>query len=180
LQDGLRPGARAAVQHLLDVGIGPVLLSGDARGTCEAIGRALDVEHIRPEVLPAERGDEVARLSDGGAVVAVIGTSPGDDVALSAASVSVAIASAGGTSAEWSVQLASEDVRDAAIALRLAHEARRHARTGLGIALIPAALAALGVAFAVIPPALAPLLALAGASVAALRPRDLADRGGLA
>ncbi len=180
LQDGLRPGARAAVQHLLDVGIEPVLLSGDARETCEAIGRALDVEHIRPEVLPAERGDEVARLSDGGAVVAVIGTSPGDDVALSAASVSVAIASAGGTNAEWSVQLASEDVRDAAIALRLAHEARRHARTGLGIALIPAALAALSVAFAVIPPALAPLLALAGASVAALRPRDLADRGGLA
>ncbi len=177
MQDGLRPGARAAVQHLLDVGIEPVLLSGDARETCEAIGRALDVEHIRPEVLPTERGDEVARLADGGALVAVIGTSPSDDVALSAASVSVAIGSAGGTSAEWSVQLASDDVRDAAMALRLAHEARRRAKTGLSIAFIPAALASLGVAFALLPPALAPALALAAAGVAALRPRDSGEGG---
>ncbi|MEZ4221328.1 MAG: HAD family hydrolase [Polyangiaceae bacterium] len=172
LQDGLRPGARAAVQHLLDVGVEPVLLSGDARETCEAIGRALDIEHIRPEVLPTERGDEVARLADGGAVVAVIGSSPADDVALSAAGVSVAIGNAGGTSAEWSVQLASDDVRDAALALRLAHEGRHQARTGLGIAVIPAALSALAVALAVLPPAAAPLIALLGSAAAALRPKN--------
>ncbi len=70
LQDGLRPGARAAVQHVLDVGVEPVLLSGDARETCEALGRALDVEHVRPEVPPNERGDEIRRLTDGGAVTA--------------------------------------------------------------------------------------------------------------
>ena len=57
LQDGLRPGARAAVQHLLDAGLEPVLLSGDTRETCEALGRAVDIDHIRPEVLPADRGD---------------------------------------------------------------------------------------------------------------------------
>ena len=32
LQDGVRPGARASVQYLLDAGIEPVLLSGDSRG----------------------------------------------------------------------------------------------------------------------------------------------------
>ena len=91
LQDGLRPGARAAVQHLLDVGVEPVLLSGDARETCEALGRALDIDHIRPELLPAERGDEIRRLADGGAVVAVIGRSPADDASLAAADVSIAL-----------------------------------------------------------------------------------------
>ena len=85
LQDGLRPGARAAVQHLLDVGVEPVLLSGDARETCEALGRALDVDHIRPEIPPGERGDAVRRLADGGAIVAVVGHSPTYDVALAAA-----------------------------------------------------------------------------------------------
>ena len=84
LQDGLRPGARAAVQHLLDVGIEPVLLSGDTRETCEALGRAVDIDHIRPEVLPVDRGDEIRRLADGGAVVAVLGRSPNDDATLSA------------------------------------------------------------------------------------------------
>ncbi|MES1183851.1 MAG: HAD family hydrolase, partial [Myxococcales bacterium] len=55
LQDGLRAGARAAVQHVMDVGVEPILLSGDARDTCEALGRALDIDHLRPEVPPSER-----------------------------------------------------------------------------------------------------------------------------
>ena len=41
LQDGLRPGARAAVQRLHDARVEPVLLSGEARDTCETIARAV-------------------------------------------------------------------------------------------------------------------------------------------
>lgn len=171
LQDGLRPGARAAVQHLLDVGVEPVLLSGDARETCEAIGRALDIEHIRPEVLPADRGDEVRRLADGGATVAVVGRSPGDDIALGAADVSAALSSAGSSTAEWGIQLASDDVRDAAYAVRLAHRAKSEARLGLLLTLIPGVASALGVAFALIPPAIAPLAALLGTIAALFRLR---------
>ncbi len=171
LQDGLRPGARAAVQHLLDVGVEPVLLSGDARETCEAIGRALDIDHLRPEITPAERGDEIRRLADGGAVVAVVGRTPADDNALAAADVSIALASAGSSTAEWGVQLASDDVRDAAFAVRLAHDARREARLGLLLTLAPAlvgtALATLGL----VPAPVAPLLAVAGTIAAVIRAR---------
>jgi cation transport ATPase len=174
LQDGLRPGARAAVQHLLDVGVEPVLLSGDARETCEAIGRALDIEHIRPEVLPSERGDEIRRLADGGATVAVVGRSPGDDVGLSAADISAALDSAGSSTAEWGIQLASDDVRDAAYAIRLAHRARAEARLGLMLAIAPGLTAALGVAFALIPPAVAPLAGFAGVMAALFRVRSRA------
>ena len=172
LQDGLRPGARAAVQHLLDVGVEPVLLSGDSRETCEAIGRALDVEHVRPEVLPTDRGEEIRRLSEGGAIVAVLGRSPADDVALSAADVSVALGAAGSSSAEWSVQLASDDVRDAAYSLRIAHKTRAEARLGLGLALAPGAFVALAVAFTLLPPVLAPLAAFAGSIAALVRLRS--------
>lgn len=172
LQDGLRPGARAAVQHLLDVGVEPVLLSGDSRETCEAIGRALDIEHVRPEVLPTERGEEIRRLSEGGAIVAVLGQSPTDDVALSAADVSVALGSAGSSSAEWAVQLAADDVRDAAYALRIAHRTRAGARLGLALALAPGLAGAIAVAFALVPPAIAPLAAFAGGTAALLRLRS--------
>ncbi|HKO46919.1 MAG TPA: HAD family hydrolase [Polyangiaceae bacterium] len=171
LQDGLRPGARAAVQHLLDVNVEPVLLSGDARETCEAIGRALDIDHLRPEIPPNERGDEIRRLADSGAVVAVVGRSPADDSALAAADVSIALSAAGSSTAEWSVQLASDDVRDAAYAVRLAHDARRESRLGLALTLAPALIGALLATLNLLPVALAPLFALAGTLAALLKAR---------
>lgn len=171
LQDGLRPGARAAVQHVLDVGIEPILLSGDARETCEALGRALDIDHLRPEVPPGERADEVRRLRDGGAVVAVVGRTPNDDGALSAADVSVALSAAGSGASEWSVQLASDDVRDAAYSLRVAHQARREALLGLGLILAPAAGAVVVAAFGFAPAALSPIATLLGTLAALSRLR---------
>ena len=171
LQDGLRPGARAAVQHLLDVNVEPVLLSGDARETCEAIGRALDIDHLRPEIPPNERGDEIRRLADSGAVVAVVGRSPADDSALAAADVSIALSAAGSSTAEWNVQLASDDVRDAAYAVRLAHDTRREARLGLALTLAPALVGALLATLNLLPIALAPLFALAGTFAALIKAR---------
>jgi P-type E1-E2 ATPase len=159
------------VQHLLDAGIEPVLLSGDTRETCEALGRAVDIDHIRAEVLPQDRSEEIRRLSDGGATVAVLGRSPVDDSALSSADVSVALDSAGFSAAEWSVQLASDDIRDAAFALRLAHDCRRHALTGLAAAAAPGLGASL-LMTAGLSPTITPVLsALAGAIYAVGRLR---------
>jgi P-type E1-E2 ATPase len=171
LQDGLRPGARAAVQHLLDIGVEPVLLSGDSRETCEALGHALDIDHLRPELAPAERADAIRRLMDGGAVVAVVGRSPADDLALGAGDVSIALATAGSTTAEWNVQLASDDVRDAAFALRLAHDARREARLAFLLALSPGAMASLAATLGLVTPALGPVAAALGGALALIRLR---------
>ncbi|MEO8900126.1 MAG: HAD family hydrolase [Polyangiaceae bacterium] len=171
LQDGLRPGARAAVQHLLDVSVEPILVSGDARDTCEAIGRALDIDHLRPEIPPTERGDEIRRLADGGAVVAVVGRSPMDDNALAAADVAIALSAAGSSTTEWSVQLASDDVRDAAYAVRLAHNARREARLGLAFTLAPALVGTALATLNLVPVAVAPLFAMVGTLAAVIRAR---------
>lgn len=118
-QDGLRKGARAAVQHLLDAGIEPVLLSGDARETCEALAKTLDIEHVRPDVLPADRGKEVERLRSGGANVAVVGRSPVDDLPLASATISIALPSQGLQAAGFDIDLASDEVHKAALALRI-------------------------------------------------------------
>ncbi len=171
LQDGLRPGARAAVQRLLDARIEPVLLSGEARETCETIGRALDVEHIRPEVLPQDRGSEVRALAEGGHVVAVLGHPRDDDSALGAAQVSVALGAAGGTPGEWSVALASNDVRDAARALSIAIESRDRTKIAIVLGLAPGGVAAVGLALGIVPLVLAPLVALAGLAAAVVHAR---------
>ena len=166
LQDGLRPGARAAVQHLLDAQIEPVLMSGDSRETCEAIGRSLDIDHIRPEVLPAGRAAEVRSLIESGLSVAVLGHAGVDEAALGAADVAVALAAAGSTPGDFAITLASDDVRDAALALALAHRARNEARLGLALAAVPALIGATAIAFGLLPPAFAPIASLLGGAMA--------------
>ncbi|WP_437485119.1 HAD-IC family P-type ATPase [Sorangium sp. So ce1014] len=173
LQDGLRPGARAAIQHLLDAQIEPVLMSGDARETCEAIGRSLDIDHIRPEVLPADRGAEVRRLIDAGTSVAVLGHAGVDDAALGAADVSVALGAAGSAPADFSTVLASDDVRDAALSLALAHRTRLEARVGLALSVAPALVGAAVISAFVLPPAYAPIASLLGGVMAVVHARAL-------
>ncbi|MCL2777187.1 MAG: HAD family hydrolase [Polyangiaceae bacterium] len=165
LQDGLRRGARAAIQRLHDAGIEPVLLSGEARETCETIARALDIEHVRPEILPADRGAEVRALADGGHVVAAIGHASSDGGALGSADVPVAMGQAGPVPGEWSVALASDDVRDAALALTVPRACRERARV---IALVGAgaqALSLFGIVFGIAPPVVAPVVSVIAAVI---------------
>jgi cation transport ATPase len=172
LQDGLRAGARGAVQRLLDAKLEPVLLSGEARETCETIGRALDIDHVRPEILPSDRGAEVKALGEGAHTVAVIGHPATDDGALGAADVAVAMRSAGSTPGEWAVSLASDDVRDAAAALAIPHATRERVRVAIALGVAPSVVAAILVAFGIAPLAVAPLAGLVGAIAALVHAKD--------
>ena len=163
LQDGLRPGARAAVQRLHDARIEPVFLSGEARDTCETIARALDIEHVRPEILPGDRGAEVRALADGGRIVAAVGHPASDDGALGAADVSVAMTAAGAAPGEWAIALASDDVRDAALALTVPRACRERAKTAALIGGAAQGVCLLGVAFGAAPPAVVPIAAVLAA-----------------
>lgn len=163
LQDGLRPGARAAVQRLHDARIEPVLLSGEARETSETIARALDIEHVRPEILPMDRGAEVRALADGGRIVAALGHASTDDGALGAADVSVAMEAAGSAPGEWGVALASDDVRDAALSLTIPRACRDRARVAVIVGGLTQALGALGIGFGIAPPAVVPVLGVLAA-----------------
>jgi cation transport ATPase len=175
LQDGLRAGARAAVQRLLDARVEPVLMSGEARETCETIGRALDIEHVRPEILPADRGAAVRALSEAGSVVAVIGHAAGDDGPLGAADVAIAMSSAGSTPGEWAVGLAGDDVRDAAMALAIPHAVRDRTRVAIALGAAPCVIAILAIGFGVAPLAVAPLAAALSAIAVAVQAREPAS-----
>jgi Cu+-exporting ATPase len=177
LQDGLRPGARAAVQRLHDSRIEPVLLSGEARDTCETIARALDIEHVRPEILPVDRGAEVRSLADGGRIVAALGHASTDDGALGAADVSIAMEAAGAAPGEWAVAIASDDIRDAALALTVPRACRDRARVAVIVGGLTQALGAIGIAFGVAP-AIVPVLGVlaAVAVVSIVREPSYLDR----
>lgn len=123
LSDPVRPGARAAVQRLFDLGIEVVLLSGDHRPTVATLAKQLDVANVRAELLPEARGEEVERLRETGGEVAVVGHPADDDPALDAADISILLGAAGGTADERTVALTTHDVRDAAAALFIARAA---------------------------------------------------------
>lgn len=172
LQDSLRAGAKAAIQVLLDERIEPVLISGDSRATTEAVAHALAVEHVRPEIPASGRAQEVINLIEGGATVAVIGTSPRDDAALGAAPVPIVLE---GAAVSWrdakhgkerAIGLSGKHVLSAPLALIAARRIRTLGVRAVLISSLPPVVAvATSVAF-LAPPFVPPLLAAAGAGLA--------------
>ncbi len=90
--DQIKSNALQAVDRLHQLGIKTVLLTGDNAGSATAVGRALGIDHIVAEVLPADKADQVAALRQGGAVVAMVGDGINDAPALAEADVGVAMA----------------------------------------------------------------------------------------
>lgn len=162
LHDAVRVGAKAAVQLLLDGNIEPILLSGDTRSTGEALGRALSVEHIRPEIPARERGATVKELHLGGASVAVIGHSPLDDSALSGATTPIVLDAAALPEPPGGMTVLSSDVLLAAEALLSLQRLRKEALITWALSVIPMTLGILSATSLLFPALVAPLLAALG------------------
>ncbi len=90
--DQVKPHAKQAIQSLHELGIKTVMLTGDNKGSGEAIGKALGIDEIFAEILPADKADVVAKLKRDGAVVAMVGDGINDAPALAAADVGIAMA----------------------------------------------------------------------------------------
>jgi Cu+-exporting ATPase len=89
--DTLKESAREAVARLHELGIRTLLLSGDNRGSAQAVARALGIDDVRAEVLPADKAEIVRQLRAEGRVVAMVGDGINDAPALAAADVGIAM-----------------------------------------------------------------------------------------
>ncbi|MEK1906139.1 MAG: heavy metal translocating P-type ATPase [Pseudomonas sp.] len=93
--DSLKPGAQTTIRALHDQHISSHLISGDNAGSANAVGRALGIDEIHAQVLPADKAAHIAALKQGGTVVAMVGDGINDAPALAAADVGIAMG--GGT-----------------------------------------------------------------------------------
>ena len=149
VSDPLKPGSRDAIAALKAMGKRTVLISGDAKATAEAVGRALGVDHVEGEVLPEGKVSAVeALLRDGS--VAFVGDGINDAPALAAADVGLAVGTGTDVAIESAeVVLMSGDPRAVAAAIRLSEATMRNIRQnlfwafGYNVALIPVAAGAL-------------------------------------
>ena len=87
VRDTVRPSSRAAVAALRELGIRPVLLTGDNARAAEHVAAqvGIDAADVRAEVLPADKRDVVADLQAHGAVVGMVGDGVNDAAALAQA-----------------------------------------------------------------------------------------------
>ncbi|MGZ5713593.1 MAG: heavy metal translocating P-type ATPase [Caldimonas sp.] len=89
--DTIKASAARAIERLRAQGIRTVLVSGDNRGSAQAVGRQLGIDEIRAEVLPDDKAGIVAALREGGVRVAMVGDGINDAPALAAADVGIAM-----------------------------------------------------------------------------------------
>src|SRR5690606_1442167 len=89
--DSPKASAAAAVKSLQALGVRTVMVTGDNLGSALAVGRALGIDHIEAEVLPADKAAIVNRLKEGGRSVAMVGDGINDAPALASADVGIAM-----------------------------------------------------------------------------------------
>jgi Cu+-exporting ATPase len=150
VRDTSKPTSAEAVRELNELGLTPVLLTGDARAPAERIATEVGIERVLAEVYPEDKVAEVGRLQQAGEVVAMVGDGVNDAPALAQADLGVAIGAGTDVAIEASdVTLVSGDLRAAGDAIRLARKTLRTIKVNLfwafayNVAAIPLAVAGL-------------------------------------
>ncbi len=91
VEDTVKPTAEAAVKELKEMGIEPVMLSGDNKRTAKAVGKRLGFGRVISEVLPQDKESVIRQLQNEGKLAAMVGDGINDAPALARADVGMAI-----------------------------------------------------------------------------------------
>lgn len=107
LADAIRPETKRALQALREVGVRHiVMLTGDNRGTAEAIAREAGVDEVHAELLPADKVSVVESLVAKYGQVAMVGDGVNDAPALGRATLGIAMGAAGSDAAMETADIA--------------------------------------------------------------------------
>lgn len=123
LADRPREDARATVAELRRLDVEVAMVTGDRRGTAEAIARELGIDRVHAEVRPEDKARIVAEERARGRTVAMVGDGINDAPALAAAHVGIAIGT--GTDiaiAASDIALMRGGIGSLPVALRLARQ----------------------------------------------------------
>lgn len=150
IADTVKSESAAVVAHLKNLGITPVMVTGDNATTAEAIAQQVGISEVRAEVLPADKEDLIHELRKKYGPVAMVGDGINDAPALAAADVSIAMG--GGTDVaieSAGITLLRSDIGLVPTALELSRKTMNNIRQnlfwafGYNVVLIPVAMGVL-------------------------------------
>ena len=137
--DRPRESARVTVDRLRAQGVARiVMLTGDSRGTANAIATELGVDDVRAELLPEDKVAAIEELRRAHGAVAMVGDGVNDAPALALADVGIAMGAAGSDAAleTADVALMADDLLRIPFAFRLSRATVRNIRTNLAISIV--------------------------------------------
>ncbi len=91
LADVVRPESADSVRRLKELGIEPIMLTGDSHEVAQRVAAELGIDRFFAEVLPAEKAATVQLVRSEGKIVAMVGDGVNDAPALATADVGIAI-----------------------------------------------------------------------------------------
>jgi P-type Cu+ transporter len=135
--DPIKETTADAVKYLQAEGVRLVMLSGDARGTAEAVGRQLGIDEVVAEVVPEQKVEKIKQLQAAGHFVAMAGDGINDAPALAQANVGIAMGTGTDVAIESaSVTLVKGDLRGICKAIRLSRATMRNVKQNLFFAFV--------------------------------------------
>ena len=120
--DAVKPTSAEAIAELRELGLRPILLTGDNAAVAHAVAAevGIDESDVIADVLPADKVDVVERLQNEGRVVAMVGDGVNDAAALASADLGLAMGTGTDVAIEASdLTLVRGDLRVAVDAIRL-------------------------------------------------------------
>jgi Cu2+-exporting ATPase len=130
--DTIRESARMAVDGLHKAGVKTVMLTGDQQRTADAVARALGIDTVVAEVLPADKAAKIQELQRSGTKVAMVGDGVNDAPALAQADIGIAIGAGTDVAVETAdIVLVRDNPADVGYALTIARAVRTKIKQNL-------------------------------------------------
>ena len=132
VSDQIKPTSAEAISQFKELGLTPVLLTGDNQTVAEQVAAEVGIDQVIAEVLPKDKVDVIARLQEEGKVVAMVGDGVNDAPALAQADLGLAMGTGTDVAIEAAdITLVRGDLRAAADAIRLARRTLRTIKQNL-------------------------------------------------
>ncbi|QIV79704.1 heavy metal translocating P-type ATPase [Mycolicibacterium frederiksbergense] len=132
IADTVKPTSAQAIAQLKQLGLTPVLLTGDNEAVARRIAEDVGIDTVIAEVMPEGKVQVITRLQSEGKTVAMIGDGVNDAAALAQADLGLAMGTGTDVAIEASdITLVRGDLRSAVDAIRLSRRTLSTIKTNL-------------------------------------------------